>query len=134
MAVSGWDAMLSYRIEREKRLVVITGAGAVTAREALDLQDAIRRDPAFDPGFALLTDYVEVAALDFSAADLKRMALNSPFGPQAVRAYVARGDLVFGLLRMYEVFGSSASQSEGLRVFRDVDAAMRWIGETRRAA
>src|ERR1043165_7819889 len=109
--------MLSYRIDSAQNLVVITGADAITAREALDLQDAIRRDPAFDPGFALLTDYVEVTALDFSAADIKRMAKNSPFGPQAMRAYVASGDLAFGVLRMYEVFGSgSANPGERLRV------------------
>jgi hypothetical protein len=117
--------MIVYRIDPDRQLVTITGVGALTAAT----QDRIKVDQAFDPGFALLTDYLE--ALDFTAADLRRMAGNSPFGPRSVRAYAARGDLAFGLLRMYETFGSTASRNDLLRVFRDVDAAMQWIDEVR---
>jgi hypothetical protein len=62
------------------------------------------------------------------------MASNSPFGPSSARAYVATGDLAFGLLRMYGVFGSTVSQSELLQVFRDIEEAKRWLNDVRAKA
>lgn len=119
--------MICYRILPTDRLVIITGRDALVASEALDIQDAIRADPDFNPAFSLLTDYLNVTHLDFSADDLRRMAGNSPFGPSARRAYVAREALIFGLLRMYETFAGIAKDSDLLRVFRDIDSARHWL-------
>lgn len=123
--------MLAYRIEPTDRLVIITGAGALKAAEALDVQNAIRADPAFERGFALLTDYLEVTDLDFDAQDLRRMVVNSPFGPEAPRAYVARADLAFGLLRMFHAFNDPRDQRDRIKVFRDIQAAQQWLREMR---
>ena len=58
--------------------------------------------------------------------ELRDLALKSPFRSGSRRAIVVDKDVVFGLSRMYEALAHDVGTE--IKVFRDMDAAHRWLG------
>ena len=90
--------------------------------------DALMEDPGFRPGMPGLIDCRRVESR-FSIGDLRRTAADSKKRWQLQvpgrAAVLASSNLVYGLLRMYEVF-NEGSPSE-IRVFRKPEEAMAWL-------
>jgi hypothetical protein len=122
--------MLSYQIDSARRIVMVTGTGTLTAAEIVDVQNRVRADPAFDPMFALLSDYRLVASFELSAAEVRAIAATTPFHPSAKRSLVMADQLGLGMARMFQAYSELALNSTTLKVFRDdIDAAMAWLTE-----
>ena len=121
--------MLQYRIDQERRIVWLTGTGAVTLEEVLRDQDRLRADPDFKPDYALLADYrgADLAALD--AARMRVIAARSPLSPSVRRAFVVRGKANFGLGRMFETYNQLSTRAATVRIFQDLDEALAWLAE-----
>jgi len=126
--------MLTYRIDRAQKLVLLTGSGELSAAEVLSVQQLLRDDPGFDPGFALLADYREVTQSDLDAVNMRQIAANVPFDPAVRRAFVVRGEHNYGIARMFESFSDLAERGGRVRAFLDLEAAVRWLRETPPAA
>jgi hypothetical protein len=93
--------------------------------------DRLLVDPAFVPGMPGVIDCRTVKSL-FSISDLRRMAADVRQRPQLQApgraAVLASSNLVYGLLRMYEVF--SDGDPVEIRVFRRPEEAMAWLRGT----
>ena len=90
--------------------------------------DALMQEPRFRPGMPGLIDCRTVKSL-FSISDLRKTAADAKSRPQMQvpgrAAVLASSNLIYGLLRMYEVF-NEGNPAE-IRVFREPDEAMRWL-------
>ena len=116
----------TYEIDKQRRLVITTGLGRVTLAEALAHQEQLRKDPDFDPSFSQIMDLTRITDFALEADDIRRLAQKTIFSRESRRAIVASSDLVYGLGRMYEILREIAG-GDGIRVFRNLDAALDWI-------
>ena len=118
----------SYTILPESRFVYTRGWGVVTDAMILAQARALKSDPRFKPSFAQLYDLRE-ATLAFTSAGMREVALISPFGVGARRAFVSgSSDSLFGMVRMYEALREHVPDE--VIVFRDVQEALRWLGNS----
>jgi hypothetical protein len=90
--------------------------------------DTVLRDPRFRPGMPSVVDCRGVKSL-FSISDLRKTAADARSRPEMSVpgrvAVLASSNLVYGLLRMYEVF--SDGQPVEMRVFRQPEEATAWL-------
>ena len=122
---------ISYRFEGDFLYTTIEGETGYEDVKAY--LDALIEDPAFRPGMPGLIDCRRVKSL-FSITDLRRTASDAKRRPELQvpgrSAVLASSNLVYGLLRMYEVF-NEGNPAE-VRVFRRPEEAMAWLkGETK---
>lgn len=116
----------SYKIDKDKRLVLMNAWGVLTFADAVAHKDKLLADPDFDPSFSEISDFTNVTQVAISPDELRRLAAFAVFAPQARRAFVAPADDKFGLGRMFvahrEVLGESGSA-----VFRSMQEALLWL-------
>ncbi len=115
-----------YKIDKERRLVMSTGAGVLTVANSLAHQDELLKDPDFDSSFFQLMDLTHVTKLEHTDEDVRRVAQRSVFSPNSRRAILVSADEAFGVVRMFQVLRESLGEN-GIRVFRDLDDALEWV-------
>lgn len=115
---------LTYRIDRVSKIVFSTAEGAITYQDVLDHEEHIHHDPDFEPEFSQLVDCRQVTEAKLTADFMRSVALVNIFSPKARRAFVTKGNFVYGLLRMYQILKADAH----IAVFRDMDEARHWLG------
>src|SRR5271169_872649 len=113
----------SYKIDRERKLVMTTVTGVFDAASALTHQDQILKDPEFDPNYAQLLDLTQVTKVDLNAQDIRKFAERTVFSPSSRRAILTSDKLLFGFSRMFEMLRENAGE-QGIRVFDNRDQAL----------
>ena len=116
----------SYKIDKERKMVMSTGYGVFTLEDALGHQEKLRKDHDFDPGFCQLMDFTHVTKLDLRAEDVRRLAQASIFAPDSRRAILVTRDTAYGLSRMFEILRSTFGE-KGIQAFRNLDDALDWV-------
>jgi hypothetical protein len=114
------------RIEKERRLVMSTAYGVFTLADAQEHQKQLQNDPDFDPSFSQLADFTQITKVDLAADEVRLLAQRSIFSPQSRRAFVVKGDLAFGLARLFEILRETKGE-QGVGVFRNLDDALEWV-------
>lgn len=120
----------SHRRQDEK-LVIFIHVGVVPDKEFLSFYKAFYEDPSFDKTHDLLVDLRRAESTTRSSAALKAFAniarAHTPVvSPQPKIAVIAPAAVSFGLARMYEAFSDLVPAD--FTVFKDVDAALAWLG------
>jgi hypothetical protein len=115
-----------YKIDKERRLVLTSGAGTFSMADALAHQNNLVNDPDFDPSFSQLMDFTQVTQIELSVNDIRRLAHRSIFSQQSRRAFIMPSDIAYGLARMFEMLREAAGEN-GIGVFRNLDEALDWI-------
>lgn len=115
---------VTYRIIEDLDLVVSTWTGDITYEDARMHNEALRDDPAFRPGMRQLSD-ARLARSRVTAEGVRGLARNSPWGPDARRAFVTRDDDTFGVTRMYV---SQITAAGEMQLFRELNEALEWLG------
>jgi hypothetical protein len=117
---------ISYRFEGG--ILRTTIEGETGFEDVKRYLDTLLADPGFTPGMPGLIDCRKVKSL-FSIKDLRRTAADTSNRPEmrvpGRAAVLASSNLIYGLLRMYEVF--SEGQATKIRVFRQPEEAMAWL-------
>src|SRR5579859_437211 len=114
-------------IDRKAGIVYSTFYGRVNTAELVEQVAAIRRHPDFDPQFRELIDASQITSFDVSSEEVRDLAVeDAPFAPSARRVLVASEDLVFGLARMFQIFG--AEQRPHFEVVRTLEQAHQFLG------
>jgi hypothetical protein len=116
----------SYKIDKERRLVMSTGSGVLTLADLLAHQEKLLADPDFSPDFSQLWDLTNITEVELTSKDVHRLAQRSIFSPDSRRAILVSRDLVFGLARMFEIYRDILGEN-GIRVFRNLDDALEWV-------
>src|ERR1700688_540611 len=122
----------SYKIDKERRLMMSTASGVITMAEALAHQEELLKDPEFDPSFGQLGDATQVTGVELSSSDLRALSQTRVHSPNSRRAILVSGDLVFGLARMFGIFREMMGET-GIRVFRNLEDALEWVLAKERA-
>lgn len=116
-------------IDKAAGLIRTTATGRVAGDDLLGYYRALRAHPDFRSNLNEIFDASDVEAVDVTADDVRRLsATTEEFTRRGVPvrvAIVARGDLAFGLSRMYEMLQVQSLNT--VRVFRDRASAEAWI-------
>jgi hypothetical protein len=115
-----------YVIDAGRRTVFSRAWGRLTNDDLLGVQDVLRADPAFDPGYRQLYDFTGVTEIAVSRDAFPALRARTPFDHTARQAFVAGSQAAFGMARMYELLHDLSEQQ--FRVFRDANEARRWLG------
>ena len=117
---------ITYHFDGDFLLTTIEGEASY--EDVRTYLDTLCEDPRFRPGMPGLIDCRGVTSL-FSIRDLRQTAADAKTRPQmqvpARAAVLASSNIIYGLLRMYEVF-NEGNPSE-IRVFRQPEEAMAWL-------
>lgn len=115
------------KIDRAAGVVYSTLYGELRPPDLVRHIAEIREHPDFNPFFSELVDATQVTSLDLPSGDIQRFAMqDSPFEPSAQRVLVASEDLVFGLARMFQTFGSD--RRPNFAVVRTLAEAHQFLG------
>jgi hypothetical protein len=85
-------------------------------------------DPAFQPAYHHLLDMRTVDRCAVTGPNLQAIVTRTPWGPEARCAVVVSADVAYGVGRMYAAFAAQAGHA--VQVFRDLPAALHWLGGT----
>jgi hypothetical protein len=117
---------ITYHFEGD--FLFTTIEGPTSYEDVKTYLDGLMEDPRFRPGMPGLIDCRKVKSL-FSISDLRKTAADAKLRPQMQvpgrAAVLASSNLIYGLLRMYEVF-NEGNPAE-IRVFRAPEEAVRWL-------
>lgn len=122
---------LEYRIDRERRRIVVTVTGDFTMEEIVALIDTSTTDPDFEPGFDVLSDHTGVGRVITPAqaqgmvAHLRSISERVAYARWAVVATKAAS---YGMLRMVAALAEAVPMT--VEVFSTVEEAEAWLGET----
>ena len=118
---------LTYRIDKSLETVFSKGEGVVTSRELIDFQQALLRDPDFEPSLNHLLDGTEITKFDVPGDDFLSIASANPFGTGSRGAYVfSEGLTIHGMFRMSQSLQEAKPGDSEL--FHDIDEARKWLG------
>ena len=123
---SGEFVPASYKLDKERRLVLSSGTGVLTKEDILGHMDRLSKDPDFAPDFSLLVDFREITGVEFGPEEVRQFAQRNIYLPNSRRAIVVKDDLQFGLARMFEIH-RELNGEKGIRVFRNYDEALDLI-------
>jgi hypothetical protein len=115
-----------YKIDKERRVVLSSGAGVLNRADIQGHMDRLSSDPDFDPNYSQILDFTHLAGVDIGPEDVRQFAQRNIFSPQSRRAFVVKDDLQFGLARMFEIHRELNGET-GIRVFRTIDEALDWV-------
>jgi hypothetical protein len=124
---------VSYKIDKQHKLVMSTAFGVVTMADALAHQAQLLADVDFDPSFSQLMDLTHVTKLEAGPGDIRRLAMETIFSADSRRAILVSSNLVYGLARMFEIFRETVGE-KGIHVFRNLDEALDWVLAKKSAA
>lgn len=116
----------SFFIDVPRRCVFTRVWGELADDDLFGHTFAIREHPAFDPSFAQVMDYREVARVSLATDSVRQLAEHNPWRRGAPRAFIASQGLIVGLARLYQMSGDEPA--EGVRIVSTWDEACEWAG------
>jgi len=123
---------ITYRIDRDQRLVAARAHGVLTAQDLFAYQNDVWSRPEV-MGYSELMDMTDAQeVVDPSAEGIQALAelsarMDHPSAGGAF-AIVAPQDLAFGLGRMYQAYREAGgNEAKPVGVFRTMDEALRWL-------
>ena len=121
---------MTYRIDREARLVRIEGRGRLTDDEMVQCISSLRSDPELEPDMQTLSDMRDVE-VDFNTEGVMRMldvmARTAEKRSSVRAAIVVNSTVAYGMGRMLEMRAEEQSDPV-FQIFRDMQAACEWLG------
>lgn len=121
------DMAEDFQIDEVQQVIWARCWGVLADQDIFSHQARLRADPRFRPTMAQLVDTREVTEVTISMETIKRLGGSTLFAPESRRAYVVSQEVMYGLVRMYEIY-QNLRGSEGVKVFRDRAEAVAWLG------
>lgn len=123
------DSPVTYTVDEARGLVETRIREGFTYEDIRAVFAALRTDPRIRPHFDRLAVY-DVATTTLNSAEVREMveaATRVPHSPGTRVAVVVGGDVMFGMMRMYEMHGDRLGMH--VRVFRNRPEADQWLAE-----
>jgi hypothetical protein len=119
---------VSIHVEPKTKLAICTCVGILSVEDAMNGAKSLWQTPGWS-GKAAVWDFRK-ASFDMSSSEVKKVAQfiihHQPASPPEKMAFVAHGDLEYGMSRMFEVYRQNLKTD--FRVFRDIEEALNWAG------
>jgi hypothetical protein len=122
----------SYQVDRQRRIVFAHASGVVTIGEMLSARRKLAANPDFDESFPVVADLREVTQFGFGAEELRHFAEMTKAQHSRITALVVSTTVEYGFARMFQTLRDNADYPGG-EIFRDMEAAIRWVEEQREA-
>ncbi len=116
-----------YTIDEPQQVVWTRCWGTLSDQDVVTQQAALRADPKFRSSLNQFVDASAVTDVAVSIEMVNQMGVSTLFAPASRRAYLVGKDALYGLVRMYEMH-QAARGGETVRVFRDREVALAWLG------
>ena len=121
---------IKYQPEKEYVLIAVKGISSI--EEFKTILDTITQSEEYPPNINTLWD---VREQDFSSISLESMksliqiSNNYPERGTAKVAFIVKGNLAYGMMRMYETFSSfeGLNLRQHLRVFKNFSEGEKWL-------
>jgi hypothetical protein len=114
------------KIDAAARVVILEVSGDLGDPELLGLAEELEKAPEVEADFSLLMDLREASGKSVTSAGVRALAARPlVLSAASRRAVVVPSELGFGMARMYEMLREERGGAP--RVFRDYDAARRWV-------
>ena len=117
-----------YVIHKDQRLIINYGWGNLTFADFRGQQEAMIKDPDFNPDFDQLVDVSQATALNLSIEEAKTIASRGIFSRTSRRAVIATDPDVFAMGRLMDVHHAMVTNRTQVRVFYDRESALKWLG------
>jgi hypothetical protein len=115
-----------YKIDGEKRTVLVSFSGRSSMNEAIELRRKLARDPLFASSHNQLVDLSRLIASSSGFDDFASHGGDlDPFSPASRRAIAAPTDFSYGMARMYVSLREDPAK---FAIFRSVALACCWLG------
>ncbi len=118
---------VNYVMDVNRRLVVTRACGSLRREDMCAYYDALRNDPTFERDFSEACDFSDVATVELTGSEIRKLAKNDTFAPDARRAILATRPVVYGVARMLASYREAFGAGHAMRVFRDLAAAWDWL-------
>lgn len=115
-----------YHIDKERKLVLSTTSGVVTAKDLAGHMERLRKDPDFDPKFSQLADFTHLTHIEVTEEEVAGFAQKCVFDSNSRRAFVVADDTSARLAEQFARLRESAGE-HGVRVFRSLDEGVNYI-------
>lgn len=115
-----------FHIETGRKMVFSKAVGVLGLAEVLDHMERLLAHPDFRPEFNQLMDFREVTEMTLSHAEIRQLALRTIFSPTSMRAFVVKGDLQFGIGRMFTTYREFEGEI-GIVIFKEMKDALAWL-------
>lgn len=116
----------TYRIDRERDVLWITGSGVVTEREFVAGLEKVVRDEHFHPGIRSFHDYGELTSALIHWEALAQISQKRYFGPTSRSAFLVGSGFLDSMVKAYrEIFGAGGD----VRAFWTRSEAIAWLNE-----
>ncbi len=118
---------ISYRIDLDAGIVVVTVEGVVSDGDSEKHLAALLEDPEYSSEFAILGDARRVEEVRVTSAgieSLMKFTRDRQFQGRRL-GLVATSDVVYGMARMYQIRREDSSYE--VAVFREIEEARAWI-------
>lgn len=112
--------------------IFLKGKGILIARDVTNVNNIIYETPQKIKNIVYqLCDYTEVEEINISSDEVRDLANQdieaAKINPNMLIAIVGKKDVIFGLLRMWEIYTEQTSFEKG--VFREIEDAKNWIAK-----
>ena len=115
-----------YRIDAERRLVLIRSWGVITDDQIIAFYDRLRADPAYTPAYPQIIDMRAVTDATRLRGDLPRRSWPNHSAAGIRRAFVAPPGYIFGVARQNATYGELDGADTA--VFDSLAGAEEWLG------
>lgn len=120
---------LRVEVNKSRHLIIKTAVGDVSFTDVQQSCEQMFSDPDFDPSFDMLWDARLATSIDLSSNQVIHFAQNPMLHQDSRVAFVASESHVFGVLRMFEIYYSMIASPAQTHVFRNVNEALKWLGQ-----
>jgi hypothetical protein len=121
---------IKYSIDEGLGAIFTTASAVLTEEELLEHKRKIISDPKFRPGFVELSDVRAISEIAISPSGIEKFVEQDASVAELLKDYklaiVVSGALEYGMGVMYEMM--SAEQNRNVRIFRELNPAMEWLG------
>ena len=122
---------ISYRIDTQDERIIVNLTGSVSLEEIFDTIKNALRDPAFKPGFNVLSDHRGVDRVITPGELESTVSLLIEFAGllrETKWAIVTVKPASYGMMRMLEVHAERIPMK--VKVFKEMDAAEHWLSSS----
>ena len=118
----------SYEIDEAGGLIRFRLYGPVSDADVLDADQTMREDPAFRAELDQIVDMSDAEESQLTPAGMRELAERPPiFSIRSRRAIVVRGDLGYGLARVYQARRGKVAGE--IQIFRSPAEAELWLSQ-----
>ncbi len=117
---------MTFRIDSERGIIFADAEGTISDQDLLDHQNAFRRHAHFRPDLHQLCDFRRITSVSgVTTQGIQAFALSNPFSEGARRAILTADEVVYGLMRMFQLL--SERQPPEIALFDNDGDALSWL-------